>query len=214
MTARGLLVGVAAGAIALCAANSASACMKNSHPLLDDNFKNADPGWGQPDNIAAFTANGLVLKPPPGGSAWRSNPNFSTAHADWCVQIVNPSQLPTPADEDSVGSVGVWFWGKDLQNFYTATITLDGKAEIDRLNRGIWQTVVPPAAVAAIKTAPNAANELEIVTNGATAQFYVNGALVTQITGSPPANGAPGVYAESGHEVTTWQFPRVTLYPP
>jgi hypothetical protein len=213
VTAKAFLVGVAAGAIALSAANAASACQKKSSPLLDDSFKNADPGWGQPDNVAAFTAEGLVLKPPPSGSAWRSNAGFSMARADWCVQIVNPSPLPMPADEDSVGSAGLWFWGKDLQNFYTATITLDGNAEIDRLNRGVWQTVVPPAAASSIKTSPGAANELEIVTNGAAAEFYVNGALVTQFTGRPPANGgAPGIYGESGPQGTTWLFTRATLY--
>jgi hypothetical protein len=214
VTAKALLVGLASVVIVLGgAAGAASACQKKSNPLLDDNFKNADPGWGQADNIAAFTAQGLVLKPPFGGSAWRSNGGFTMVHADWCVQVVNPARLPEPADEDSVGSVGLWFWGKDLQNFYTATITLDGNAEIDRLNHGAWQIVVAPAAAASIKTAPGAVNELEIVTNGSTAAFYVNGVLVTDVTGRPPANGgAPGVYGESGPDGTIWVFSRATLY--
>jgi hypothetical protein len=214
VTARVLLVGVAAAAIVWCgAAGAASACQKKSPPLLDDNFKNADPGWGQPDNIAAFTAQGLVLTPPSGGSAWRSNSGRTMARADWCVQVVNPSSLPMPADEDAVGSVGLWFWGKDSQNFYTATITLDGTAEIDRLNRGAWQTVVPPAAAMSIKTAPGAVNELEIVTDGARASFYVNGVLAAEATGRPPADGgSPGIYGESGPTGTTWVFPRAMLY--
>jgi hypothetical protein len=210
VTARALLVGL----ILLCtAANAVSACQKKTNPLLDDNFKNADPGWGQADNVAAFTAQGLVLKPPASGSAWRSNAGFTMARADWCVQVVSPARLPEPADEDAVGSVGLWFWGKDMQNFYTATITLDGNAEIDRLNRGTWQIVVPPAAVSSIKTAPGAVNELEIVTTDNIAAFYVNGAMVTQVTGTPPTNGgAPGIYGESGPNGTTWMFSRATLY--
>ncbi|HZK88727.1 MAG TPA: hypothetical protein VFC56_01135 [Stellaceae bacterium] len=210
VSARVLLVGL----MALCAAaGAASACQKTSNPQLDENFKNADPGWGQPDNIAAFTADGLVLKPPVSGSAWRSNAHFTMARADWCITVVNPANLPDPANEDTVGSAGVWFWGKDQQNFYTATISLDGKAAIDRLNRGGWQIVAAPAATPAVKTAPGAANELEIVTEGDKAIFYVNGTRVAATTGRPPANGgSPGLYGESGPKGTSWVFPRATLY--
>jgi hypothetical protein len=202
------------GLVALCgAAGAASACQKNSSPVFEDNFKNADPGWGQPDNVAAFTPDGLVLTPPAAGSGWRSNANFSMAHADWCIRVVNPASLPTPADEDAVGSVGVWFWGGDMQNFYTATITLDGKASVDRLNHGMWQVVVAPAAAGSVKTAPGAVNEIEIVANGNAAAFYVNGTKITDITGqAPQGGGAPGIYGESGPKGTRWLFPHVGLY--
>lgn len=198
----------------LCGASGAAlACQKHSSPVFQDDFKNADPGWGQPDNAAAFTANGLVLTPPISGSAWRTNANLTMAQGDWCMEVVSPSTLPAVADQDSVGSVGVWFWGSDLQNFYTATITLDGNASIDRLNRGIWQVVVAPASASSIKTAPGASNEIEIVTSGNRATFYVNGALITNITGGPPANGGPpGIYGESGPKGTSWLIPHVALY--
>ena len=202
------------GLIALCgAASAAAACQKTTKPVFEDNFKNADPGWGQADNVAAFTAEGLALTPPVSGSAWRSNANLTMAQGDWCIRVTSPANLPSPADEDTVGSVGVWFWGSDLQNFYTATITLDGKASIDRLNHGIWQVVVPPAAAMTVNTAPGGSNELEVVTNGNTAAFYINGSLFKNITARPPANGGPpGVYGESGPQGTRWVFPRVVLY--
>jgi len=200
-------------AMLCCAASAASACQKTTNPVFEDNFKNADPGWGQPDNVAAFTPQGLVLTPPVSGSAWRSDANLTMAQGDWCVREINPASLPTPADEETVGSVGVWFWGADLQNFYTATITLDGKASIDRLNHGIWQTVVPPAPAPSVNTAPRAANEIEIVTSGNTATFFVNGQRINDITAHPPANGGPpGVYGESGPNGTSWLFPHVALY--
>lgn len=210
VTARVLLVGF----MALCAAASAAAaCQKKSSAQLDENFKNADPGWGEPDNIAAFTADGLVLKPPVSGSAWRSNAHFTMAHADWCVTVVNPANLPDPTNEDTVGSVGLWFWGKDQQNFYTATVSLDGKAAIDRLNRGGWRIVVPPARAPSVKTAAGASNELEIVTEGDKAAFFVNGTRVAEITGRPPPDGgSPGIYGESGPKETTWVIPRAALY--
>lgn len=210
MAAKFLCVGLAV----LCgAASAASACQKTVNPIFEDNFKNPDAGWGQPDNIAAFTPGGLVLTPPFGGSAWRSNSNLTMAQGDWCIREINPATLPSPADQGSVGAVGVWFWGSDLQNFYTATITLDGKASVDRLNHGIWQVVAAPAPAPAVNTAPGAANEIEIVTQGNKATFYVNGTRITEVTGHPPENGgAPGIYGEAGPKGTRWVFPHVGLY--
>jgi hypothetical protein len=199
--------------LALGGAGAASACQSSGAPLLDDNFKTADPGWGQPDNIAAFTAGGLILTPPVGGSAWRWNSSQSMAKADLCVLVMNPKQLPSPADENTVGAVGVWFWGADPQNFYTATIALDGTAAITRLVRGSWRTVVAPVAAPAVKTAPGAVNEVEIVTNGNDAGFYVNGTKIKDIQGQAPATGGPpGIYGESGATGTSWTFQRVQLF--
>jgi hypothetical protein len=210
VTARVLFLGV----MIFCAASgTATACQSTARPQLDETFANADPGWGQPDNIAAFTPQGLMLKPPPGGSAWRWNANYAVGHGDWCVTVVNPANLPQPANEDTAGAAGLWFWGTDLQNFYTATISPDGKATIDRLSGGAWHSVAAPRTAAAIKTAPGAANELEIVTNGNKATFFVNGTKIGDIVGHPPPNGgSPGVYGESGPESTTWLFTRAILF--
>jgi hypothetical protein len=206
---------IAATAVALLCglAGTASACQHDSNPLLDDNFKNPDPGWGQADNVAAFTPDGLALTPPVSGSAWRWNANYSMANADWCIEVMNPVKLPDPADEDTVGAVGVWFWDKDSQNFFTATITLDGEASVMRLAGGKWLTIVEPARASSIKSAPGAVNEIEIATSGGVAHFYVNGTLVTDVKGrAPPNGGAPGIYGESGPNGTTWLFKRVRLF--
>ena len=200
--------------LSLCAgAATTSACQRNGNALLDDNFKNPDPGWGQPDTIAAFTAGGVTLTPPASGSAWRLNSGFTLARSDWCVEAINPAKLPDPADEDAVGAVGVWFWGTDSQNFYTAAITLDGQASVMRLTGGKWLTIVKPAAAPSVKTAPGAVNEIEIVTDGNAAQFFVNGAKIADFHGQPPPNGGePGLYGESGPKSTTWLFRRARLF--
>lgn len=204
---------VLAISLTLCGAGAASACQSKGAPLLDENFKTADPGWGQPDNIAAFTATGLVLTAPSGGSAWRWNSSQSMASADLCVQVMNPAPLPSPANEDTVGAVGLWFWGADQENFYTATISLDGTAAVTHLVHGAWRAVLAPVPAPAIKTAAGAVNEIEIVTKGNTASFYVNGAKVRDFQGEAPANGgAPGIYGESGPKGTSWQFQRVQLF--
>ena len=192
---------------------AASACQSHGTPLLDDSFKTADPGWGQPDNVAAFTANGLILTAPVSGSAWRWNRSQTMAHNDLCVEVMNPAQLPSPADADTVGAVGVWFWSTDSQNFYTATIALDGSVAITRLSGGIWRTITTPAPSPAINTAPGAVNEIEIVTNGNKASFFVNGAKVQDVQGQAPATGGPpGIYGESGPKGTSWVFQRVRLF--
>jgi hypothetical protein len=200
--------------LGLCsAAGAASACQSRNAPVLDDSFKMADPGWGQPDNVAAFTANGLVLTPPVSGSGWRWNSNHSMARADLCVQVMNPARLPSPADQETVGDVGVWFWSADSQNFYTATISLDGSTSITRLVHGNWRTVIAPVPSPAVKTAPGAVNEIEIVTNGNTASFYVNGTKIEDFQGQAPANGGPpGIYGESGPTGTAWTFQRVRVF--
>ena len=198
---------------AMAAASAASACQKNGTATLDDNFKNPDPGWGQPDKFAAFTPTGLALTPPASGSAWRWNSALAMGKADWCVEVMSPTKLPSPADETAVGSVGVWFWGKDSEHFYTAAITLDGQASVMHLVGGKWLTVFAPAAAPSVKTGPGAVNEIEIVTDGGAAQFFVNGAKITDVHGdAPPNGGAPGVYGESGPKSTTWLFQRARLF--
>jgi hypothetical protein len=200
----------AAAALTFAISGGAWACQaKNTAAILDDTFKTPDPGWGPPDDAASFTANGLVLKPPVNGSAWRWNPNYTLDGNDLCVSIVNPSQA---AGRD-IGDVGIWFWSQNAQNFYTATVSLEGTASIDRLVNGKWQVVMPPTPSGAVHTKPGAVNEVEITVHGNTGTFYVNGAKIADFKGEPPPKGGPpGVYAESGSTAVSWVFPRVQLF--
>lgn len=207
-------VGAAAlAALLIVAGSAARACQSNGPPTLVEDFKNPDIGWGKPDTVASYSQQGLVLRPPGGGSAWRWNRNFTMGRADFCIEAVSPSPLPNPANSTTVGDVGIWFWGTDAQNFFTATISLDGTAAVDRLVNGVWQSVVAPRPSPAVRTAPGASNEIELVTSGNSATFFVNGSRIVDFHGqSPPGGGAPGIYAESGPQPTTWLFPRAVLY--
>ena len=121
--------------------------------------------------------------------------------------------MPNPANAQTVGDVGVWFWGRDSQNFYTATISPGGSAAIDRLVNGKWQIVVSPTSSNAIRTFPSAVNEVEVVVRGDVGSFFVNGSKIADFRGEPPPNGgAPGVYGESGATSTTWFFTRARLF--
>ena len=190
--------------------SGACACQaKGTAAILDDTFKTPDPGWGAPDDAAAFTADGLALKPPVNGSAWRWNPNFTMDGYDFCVSVVNPSQA---AGRD-IGDVGVRFWAQDAQNFYTATLSLDGTAAIDRLVGGVWHVVAPPTPSPAVHTKAGVVNEVEITVRGNSGAFYINGTKITDFHGDPPPKGGPpGVYAESGGTPVTWVFPRAQLF--
>lgn len=208
MVARILAVGVV---LMLAASGGALACQaKNTAAILDDTFKTPDPGWGPPDASASFTPGGLVLKPPVNGSAWRWNPNYTIDGSDLCVSVANPSR---PAGRADIGDVGVWFWAQNAQNFYTATLSLDGTVSIDRLVNGVWQPVLPPTPSAAVLTGPGAVNEVEVAVSGNTGSFFVNGTKISDFHGeAPPRGGPPGVYAESGNTAVNWVFPRVQLF--
>jgi hypothetical protein len=207
--ARGLLAAVAT----LCAASGvALACQGKTDPALDDNFAKPDPGWPTSDNVA-ISPQGLVVKPPVNGSTWVVNGNYTMDGADLCVTVALPATLPNPANEDTVGDVGVVFWKRDNDNYYLAAISPDGIAAISRSVSGQWTTIVDPVKSSAIKTGGGAVNEIEVATKGNGGAFYVNGAKITDFRGqAPPDGGPPGVYAESGPSITTWVFSRVQIF--
>jgi hypothetical protein len=199
-----------AALLLLGASGGALACQGKATAMLDETFKPPDPGWGPPDDAAAFTPGGLALKPPVNGSAWRWNPNYSMDGSSLCVSIANPAPLP---ERSAMGDVGVRFWSKDAQNFYTATVSLEGSVAIDRLVNGTWQVVLPPTPSGAVRTRPGDLNEVEVTVSGNTGSFFVNGTKVVDFRGDPPPRGGPpGVYAESGSTGVTWVFPRVRLF--
>lgn len=208
MVARIIIASVAL--LLLGASGGALACQGKTAAMLDDTFKTPDPGWGPPDDAASFTSGGLVLKPPVNGSAWRWNPNYTMDGSSLCVSIANPTPLP---DRAALGDVGVRFWSKDAQNFYTATLSLDGSVAIDRLVNGVWHVVLPPTFSGTVRTKPGAVNEVEVTVKGDSGTFYVNGSKVADFRGeAPPRGGPPGVYAESGGTSVNWVFPRVQLF--
>jgi hypothetical protein len=80
----------------------------------------------------------------------------------------------------------------------------DGVAVVSRYLNGQWATIVNPAKSNAVKPGPGAINELEITAKGNAGSFYINGTKIADFRGQAPAGGgAPGVYAESGPNVTT-----------
>ena len=206
---RGLL---ASAVLLVAASNMASACQGKSDPALDDNFSKPDPGWPNSDNVT-LTPQGLTVKPPINGSTWVVNGNYTMDGADLCVTVALPTALPNPANEDTVGDVGVVFWKRDNDDYYLAAISPDGIAAVSRSVDGQWTTIVDAINSPAIKTGAGAVNEIEVTTKGNAGTFYVNGTKITDFHGqAPPGGGPPGVYAESGPTITTWVFSKVQIY--
>jgi hypothetical protein len=199
-------------AILVASGDVAAACLGKSDPALDDNFAKPDPGWPNAENVLT-TPQGLTVKPPANGSTWALNSNYTLDGSDLCVTVALPAAMPTPANEDTVGDVGVVFWRRDNDNYYMAAISPDGIAVVSRYLSGQWLTIVNPAHTDAVKTGPGAVNEIEVTVRGNAGSFYVNGTKLADFRGqAPPGGGPPGVYAESGPSVTTWVFSRVQLY--
>jgi hypothetical protein len=190
----------------------AVACQGKSDPALDDNFSKPDPGWPTSDNVQ-LTPQGLVIKPPVNGSTWVVNGNYTTDGADLCVTVAMPTSMPNPANEDTVGDVGIVFWKRENDNYYLAAISPDGQASISRSVDGQWTTIVEPAPSKDIKTGAGAVNEIEVTLKGNAGTFYVNNSKIATFRGqAPPDGGPPGIYAESGPTVTAWVFSRVQIY--
>jgi hypothetical protein len=199
-------------AVLLMTSGVALACLGKNDPALDDNFTKPDPGWPSGDNVST-TTQGLVVKPPVNGSTWVVNSNYTMDGSDLCVTVALPATLPTPANEDTVGDVGVLFWKRDNDNYYMAAISPDGLAVVSRYLNGQWLTIVNPARSDAVKIGPGAVNEIEVTNRGNAGNLYVNGTELADFRGqAPPGGGPPGIYAESGPNVTTWVFSRVQLY--
>jgi hypothetical protein len=209
LISRGILVGAA---MLLTSSGPGLACQGKSDPALDDNFTKPDPGWPTADNVTV-TPQGLVIKPPVNGSTWAINNNFTMDGADFCITVALPTTMPSPANEETVGDVGVIFWKRDNDNYYMAAISPDGVATVSRYVGEQWSTIVNPIRATSIKTGPGAINEIEITVRGNAGTFYVNDAKITDFRGqAPPGGGPPGVYAESGPAVTSWVFSRVQIY--
>src|SRR5262249_30472761 len=131
------------------------------------------------------------------------------------VSAIMPSPMPNPANEDTVGGVGVAFWHHDGDNYYIAFITPDGFAWISRRVNGNWTTLVDKISTPAIKTDAGLTNTIEVAGAVKAGVFVINDTKITDSHGQAPTDnqgGPPGIYAESGHTITTWVFPRMQLY--
>jgi len=176
----------------LAAIPAAQAC-KGTHAVFEDKFATLDPAWGNNDNGSAAN-NALTVKLPP-FTVFLNQANVYN-DGDFCVTL-NFTQITDPASTQA----GVVFWGTDPSAYWVFNIAPNGFYEVLRKlnNNGRWLYPISFRTTPAVKQGANQANEVEVVTKGNQATLYINGTLISTITGQPPDGGSlTGIYAGAG----------------
>jgi len=104
---------------------------------------------------------------------------------------VDATQVSGPQDNE----YGVLVRMQDDQHFYAFSISGDGYARVARYDAGTWTVLgsdwTPHAAIAQ----GEATNQLEVIAQGSTFDFRVNGEPVAQVEDDAYAMGRLGLYA-------------------
>src|SRR5665213_103339 len=176
---RGWLLGVALIALS---APSAWAC-GDGKVLLSDSFDTFQSMWGQPNDYVKVVDGRLQLSEVPNKSySIYADPTFDDM--DLCARL-----RLVKTGKPSGAYVGVMFWAKDVDNFYTLQITPDGYATVYQQINKQWTQIIKDRQVAAIHQGATRFNELEVVTRGHDAALYINGGHFDDVAGQEPDGG-------------------------
>ena len=163
--------------IAFCTGLLISQCSYACGPgatIFDTDF-NSNGGQWRPDEALKFG--------PTGGTVvfarhWEDFRIMSSATAqgnsDWCMRASFP-----PVAENSA-AIALLFWMRDGANYYSLQITQAGKAMIWRQYMGISIKLLETNSEA-IRTGPEAINELRVRAGARLLTAYINGARVLEI---------------------------------
>jgi hypothetical protein len=170
-------------ALAPLSAAPASAC-GNGKVLLSDSFDTLQSMWGDANDNVKVVDGRLQLSAAAGESYTAyAGPTFDDMDVCARVKLVRT--------DDATGAyVGLMFWTKDAENFYTFQITLDGYATVYQQVNKEWKAVIKDRQVDSVHQGSTRFNELEVVTRGHRATFYINGQRFDDISGLEP-DGRP-----------------------
>ena len=169
-------------ALAPLSAAPASAC-GNGKVLLSDSFDTLQSMWGDANDNVKVVDGRLQLSEANG----KSYPAYSTTTFDDMDVCARVKLVKT--DKVSEAYVGVMFWAKDADNFYTFEITLDGYATVYQQVDKEWKEIIKDRQVDSIHQGSTRFNEIEVVTRGHQATFYINGEHFDDIAGLEPDGG-------------------------
>jgi hypothetical protein len=177
---------------ALLLAGPAIAC-QDGKVLMEDAFKKLNPAWGFPlDTLAEKVGEqGYVATFPKNN--WRRGLSQLSYYddVDVCVNYRVEFTCTNTTACESNPAVGVVFWAADWNNLYTFKVAPPFNTySLFRLQRGkllqpITWTPLPGAKIESGKPF-----EIEVVTKGANAVFYIDGTKVTEFDGLPPDGGS------------------------
>jgi hypothetical protein len=173
------------------AASPAAAECDPETALFEDEFEFMDVTWGDPnDNI--YVEDGALIIKEFGGVV-----NFSTRNqgGNVCVDmtIVDATKLPN-------SPIGIVFWWKDWDNYYSMFIWADGWIEVRRVVNGKSQALFTEETLA-LKNGVGATNNVELELRPKDATVFINGTKVKRFKGRQPKDGGVvGFYGISDAE--------------
>lgn len=186
LTSRFVAAAVALGLIF--AASPAAAECSSDDAIFEDEFEFMDVSWGDSDDNL-YVENGALVMQEYGGVV-----NFSTLNegANICVDmtIVEADKIPN-------SPIGLVFWWKDWDNYYSMFIWADGWVEVREMANGKSRTLFTEETLA-LKKGVGATNSVELKLNPKDATLFINGAQVKRFKGrQPKGGGVVGFYGIS-----------------
>ena len=175
--------------------------------IFSDNFAQLDPGWGG-DSSLRVEGNRLIVDvatPQSFHFKFYEGKRFDLTGADVRVKV---AELAGATDQPA----GLIFWAVDDRNYYAALLRADGGFYVVRRMAGQWLYPVPFTNLADFKPGLELANELRVVTSGASVAVYVNGREAAKFRGFPPAGESRiGVHAEAGAAASKWAYSDLSI---
>jgi hypothetical protein len=173
-------------------------------PLFVDDFTHPDDGWGPTNPGRELVGGKLLLRPNPDASMRDFNITHIYANADVCVSV-SPGSY---SSADNKIAAGLLFWAQSDQTNFAFDISPDGYWALISHSPDNPQMALARGQSSAIRTGPEAVNELEVRLNGGHIQAFINGMHVADVNAQAPLGGGPaGVYAASEKIASTpWTF--------
>ena len=178
--------------IALTLLTLMSACAPGTAAPFTDSFDDTRNGWTLVHNDQAdiLTEGGQlrVTVKQPDSLAWSiaAGKMFDDFTLD-----VDATPLAGPDDND----YGVIVRHVDDSNFYRFEISGDGYYNVQKRQKGRWEKLIPDWTASEAIRQGKATNHLRVVCAGSRLTFYVNQALLIQITDTSFSRGAIGILA-------------------
>jgi hypothetical protein len=169
-----------------------------------DDFSDPSSGWQTESDLSAevayYDGKLRIFVKVTNRLAWAfAGHEFADFHL-----TVNATQVAGPDDN----MYGVLVRIQDRDNFYRFSISGDGYYQVDKRTGGEWELLTPEWIESdAINTGQGSTNVIEVVGQGETMTFLVNGVLLAQVQDSDHRTGDIGLYAG-----TLYTEPNVEIY--
>lgn len=191
------------------AAQPAIAACDPESALFEDEFEFLDVSWGESDD-SLYVEDGVLIVDGTGGVV-----NFDTQNtgANVCADV-------TIAEASKIANspVGLVFWWKDWDNYYSVFIWADGWVEVRRVVNGNSKALFTEETLA-LKKGVGETNQIELDLKPKDATLHINGTKVKRFKGRQPKDGgvvgfygispedAPAIFAFDNFAVNEHEAP-------